>query len=71
MADEGFGGGRRRISETTPAGVVLPSEVCRPEPLSICLPTCSAGLTKRQEKCRESLTTGVSPARSAREVATR
>lgn len=49
----------------------LRPEARQPATPSICLPTCSAGLTKRRESGRESLTNAASLASSASVVTTR
>ncbi len=46
-------------------------EARQPATPSICLPTCSAGLTSARESWRRSLTSAVSPASSASAVTTR
>ncbi len=50
---------------------VLRSEARQPATPSICLPTCSAGLTSARESWRRSLTSGALPASSASAVMTR
>ncbi|VWB30066.1 hypothetical protein BLA23254_01285 [Burkholderia lata] len=49
----------------------LPPEARQPATPSICLPTCSAGLTSARESWRGSLTSAASPAGSASAVTTR
>lgn len=58
-----------RLSPTLGVPPLRP-EARQPATPSICLPTCSAGLTKRRESWRESLTSEVSPASSASAVTT-
>ncbi|ACT83036.1 Rz1 gp24' [Burkholderia phage KS9] len=46
-------------------------EARQPSAPSICLPTCSAGLTRLRENSRESLTSGALPGGSAKATTTR
>ncbi len=48
----------------------LRPEARQPATASICLPTCSAGLTRLRENSRESLTSAASPVNSASAVTT-
>ncbi len=50
---------------------VLRPEARQPATPSVCLPTCSAGLTSARESWRRSLTSEASPASSASAVTTR
>ncbi|KVP24299.1 hypothetical protein WJ86_14620 [Burkholderia multivorans] len=63
--------GKSPRSSPTPGVPALRPEARQPTAPLICLPTCSAGLTKRRENWRESLTSAVSPASSASAVTTR
>ncbi|MDR8786728.1 hypothetical protein FEP82_04705 [Burkholderia multivorans] len=58
-------------SSPTPGMPGLRPEARQPAAPLICLPTCSAGLTKQRESWRESLTSAVSPASTASAVTTR
>ncbi|KVA25266.1 hypothetical protein WI44_04320 [Burkholderia cepacia] len=49
----------------------LRPEARQPAAPSICLPSCSAGLTRLRESSRESLTTGALPGGSAKATTTR
>lgn len=49
----------------------LRPEARQPATPSICLPTCSAGLTRERESWQRSLTSDASPASSANAVTTR
>ncbi|ETP64874.1 hypothetical protein BDSB_05580 [Burkholderia dolosa PC543] len=54
------------ISSSQPPSIPpLPPEARQPATPSICLPTCSAGLTSARENWRKSLTSGALPASNA------
>lgn len=57
-------------SSLAPAIPPLPPEARQPAMPSICSPTCSAGLTRERESWRRSLTSGASPANSAKPTMT-
>ncbi len=57
-------------TSSVPAIPPLPPEARQPATPSICLPTCSAGLTKLRESWQKSLTTEVSPASNAKPTTT-